>query len=72
MELYFHRYFDHYQKGSLRSAEVIVLIVLDMIRPSSVVDVGCGVGAWLSVSRFLLYVQALPYVLFKLLRRIWG
>jgi hypothetical protein len=28
---------------------VVVPIVLDLVRPRSVVDVGCGIGAWLSV-----------------------
>lgn len=43
---------DFYRKqaaDSRRSAEIIVPLVVDLIRPNSVVDVGCGVGAWLSV-----------------------
>lgn len=32
-----------------RSAQVVVPLVLDLLSPRSVVDVGCGVGAWLSV-----------------------
>jgi hypothetical protein len=35
--------------GSLRSAREIIPLIMDMVRPRSVVDVGCGVGAWLSV-----------------------
>jgi SAM-dependent methyltransferase len=35
------------------SAEVVVPIVLDLLRPSSVVDVGCGRGTWLGVFRAL-------------------
>ena len=35
--------------GSKRSAEIIVPLILDLISPKSVIDVGCGVGAWLSV-----------------------
>jgi SAM-dependent methyltransferase len=31
------------------SAETITSIVQDLIKPSSVVDVGCGVGTWLKV-----------------------
>jgi hypothetical protein len=39
--------------GSRRSAEVILPIVFDAVRPQSVVDVGCGVGTWLAVARRL-------------------
>ncbi len=42
-------YFKGLDAGSLRSAEVIVPLVIDLVRPRSVVDVGCGTGAWLSV-----------------------
>jgi SAM-dependent methyltransferase len=34
---------------SSKSAQLIVPLVVDMIRPQSVVDVGCGVGTWLIV-----------------------
>lgn len=32
--------------GSLSSARAIVPIAVDLISPSSVVDVGCGIGTW--------------------------
>lgn len=35
--------------GSVRSAEVIVPLVVELLSPSSVVDFGCGTGGWLSV-----------------------
>ena len=35
--------------GSTESARVTVPLVLDAIGPRSVVDVGCGLGAWLAV-----------------------
>jgi SAM-dependent methyltransferase len=35
--------------GSTESARVAVPLVLDAIAPRSVVDVGCGLGAWLAV-----------------------
>jgi len=35
-------------EGSARSAAAIVPIVLELIQPLSVVDVGCGVGWWLA------------------------
>lgn len=37
--------------GTRRSAEVIVPTVMGLIRPKSVVDVGCGLGGWLLVFR---------------------
>jgi SAM-dependent methyltransferase len=37
--------------GSLASAKKAVPVILDLIHPKSVVDVGCGVGTWLSVFR---------------------
>ena len=41
-----------YREGSeisLSSARVIVPLIMQMINPRSVVDVGCGTGEWLSV-----------------------
>ena len=37
------------QKGSKQSAQEIVPLVMEMIAPKSVIDVGCGIGTWLSV-----------------------
>ena len=42
-------YYRSVQEKSLRSAKEIVPIVLELIKPKSVIDVGCGVGIWLSV-----------------------
>ncbi len=44
---YSREWFEKQQKGALTSAEIILPIVIDMVSPRSVVDVGCGVGAWL-------------------------
>lgn len=41
-------FYDVINAGSIRSAEVIVPLVMDLVGPSSVCDVGCGEGAWLS------------------------
>ncbi|MEO1053707.1 MAG: methyltransferase domain-containing protein [Bacteroidota bacterium] len=35
--------------NSLYSAETIVNLISDYVKPKSVVDIGCGVGTWLSV-----------------------
>jgi hypothetical protein len=39
------------QGGSSRSAANILPIVFEKLRPTSVVDVGCGIGTWLSVAK---------------------
>lgn len=49
LQLYSSDFFDQQSAGSRRSAERVVPIVLEFLRLQSVVDVGCGVGAWLSV-----------------------
>jgi SAM-dependent methyltransferase len=36
--------------GSARSAERVLPLVFDLVRPSSVVDLGCGTGAWLAIA----------------------
>ena len=48
---YDESFFDFITKSSRQSAKEIVPLVLEFIRPQSVVDVGCGTGAWLSVFR---------------------
>lgn len=48
MNPYTPDYFDSIAPGSDRSAEVIVPMVMDLVRPRSVIDVGCGTGAWLA------------------------
>jgi len=45
---YDEEFFRGLREGSLRSATVIVPLVVNLIRPRSVVDVGCGTGAWLA------------------------
>jgi SAM-dependent methyltransferase len=40
-------FFDYISEGSSRSAGRIVPLLMEMIRPRSVLDVGCGAGAWL-------------------------
>src|SRR5436190_19968909 len=34
--------------GSLRSARAVVPLVMELVRPASVLDVGCGLGTWLA------------------------
>jgi SAM-dependent methyltransferase len=48
---YSSSFFDEIIDDSLSSAGVIVPRVLSIVKPESVVDVGCATGAWLSVFR---------------------
>jgi SAM-dependent methyltransferase len=43
--------FDWLDATSRTSAEVVVPMVMDLVAPTSVVDVGCGRGAWLAEFR---------------------
>ncbi len=49
MESYNEQFYQSHQDGARRSAREIVPLVLELIQPKSVIDVGCGVGTWLSV-----------------------
>jgi SAM-dependent methyltransferase len=42
-------FYNEQKAASLRSAEQVVPIIVDVFRPSSVIDVGCGAGGWLRV-----------------------
>ena len=46
-------YNDEFQENiinsALQSAEIIVPIINNMINPNSIVDIGCGLGAWIRV-----------------------
>lgn len=46
-ELYSEAFFSAIRDGSRRSAERVVPILLRLVEPTSVVDVGCGTGEWL-------------------------
>lgn len=48
-ELYDAGFFESIHGWALESARRVVPVVFDLIRPNSVVDVGCGDGTWLSV-----------------------
>lgn len=41
-------FYDSVDATSSRSAQVVVPLVMNLISPSSVVDVGCGRGTWLA------------------------
>ena len=46
MKTYDSDFFTEQAPGSLRSARIVVTHVIELIHPRSVVDVGCGTGAW--------------------------
>jgi len=44
---YNEKFFDYVDSGSIRSAEVVANYLFPLIRPRSILDVGCGRGGWL-------------------------
>lgn len=52
-EHYNEAFYDRQVAGSVSSAEVILGLLYDFYQPQSVIDVGCGRGAWLSVAESL-------------------
>src|SRR5712664_2654352 len=51
--LYDSRFYLSQAASSIQSARQVIPVLLGLVRPSSVVDVGCGVGTWLAVFREL-------------------
>lgn len=49
MQSYTEEFYKNQRAGSRQSAEAIVPLVLTLLKPQSVIDVGCGLGTWLSV-----------------------
>jgi SAM-dependent methyltransferase len=49
--LYSAEFFQSLRDGSRHSAAIVVPVLVDLIQPKSVVDVGCGTGVWLSAFR---------------------
>ena len=48
-EVLYTKDYKIHQEGSRLSAKEIIPLVLELIQPKRVIDVGCGVGGWLSV-----------------------
>jgi SAM-dependent methyltransferase len=48
---YSKEFYENIVDNSLSSARVVVPLIVDLISPKSVIDVGCASGAWLSVFR---------------------
>ncbi len=49
MQPYTGDFYKNIQEGSRQSAKETIPIIIELIQPKSVIDVGCGVGTWLSV-----------------------
>ncbi|HET9399901.1 MAG TPA: methyltransferase domain-containing protein [Candidatus Acidoferrales bacterium] len=47
---YSQKFFDVRTPGSIASARAILPLVFELLSPRSIVDVGCGAGAWLAVA----------------------
>jgi SAM-dependent methyltransferase len=47
--VYDRDFFSYVAADSLRNAQIVVPIVMEMLHPKSVLDIGCGPGAWLKV-----------------------
>ncbi|HEV3136481.1 MAG TPA: methyltransferase domain-containing protein, partial [Pirellulales bacterium] len=45
---YTDQFFEYHRDGSLKSAREVIPVVWQFVQPKSVVDVGCGIGTWLS------------------------
>jgi SAM-dependent methyltransferase len=48
MQPYSDDYYRNRQAGVMTSAGVIVPLIIEWVRPASVVDIGCGMGGWLA------------------------
>ena len=51
MYKYNEEFYSYINKGSLSSARIVIPLLLELlpVRPNNILDVGCGVGAWLSI-----------------------
>jgi hypothetical protein len=46
---YSNTFYDYIEKGAFPSAKAVVELVSGWLKPQSVLDVGCGRGAWLKI-----------------------
>lgn len=46
---YNKQFFEHQKNMSILSAKEVVPLIINVLDPKSVVDLGCGTGTWLSV-----------------------
>src|SRR5690349_14919079 len=48
-QIYDNSFYTRISDWSLKSANIIVPLIIDYFHPKSVIDIGCGDGTWLSV-----------------------
>lgn len=48
-KIYTSKFYDYINAGSTRSAKAVVPKVLSLLGPESILDIGCGAGAWCRV-----------------------
>lgn len=46
---YTESFFKSIEQSALHSAQKIIPLVMELLQPNTVIDVGCGLGTWLSV-----------------------
>jgi len=51
MKRYDAGFYEQHGNSARRSAQALVPMLIEWLKPTSVVDIGCGTGAWLSVFR---------------------
>lgn len=52
-QIYSSKFYDDQVSGSVKAAEEVLKFLFEFYKPHSVVDVGCGRGAWLTVAESL-------------------
>lgn len=50
-ELYDAPFFESLRDGTRKSAAVVVPLLIDLVQPRNVIDIGCGAGLWLAAFR---------------------
>src|SRR6476659_9871855 len=58
VKYYDAEFYSEQKEGSYQSAKIILPIIQEVLNPSSVLDIGCGVGYWLKVWKEDLKVDA--------------